>query len=209
MNDHVEAAIYIVGDDGPFFEAAHESLAAAGYRVIFQADAECMLACRNIKQPGCVVSEIHLNGMSGLAFQKELKRRAPDFPLIFVTSHASVASAVAAMRGGAADYLEKPVGADVLLAAIEKALKVERLRRREHEKKLAVAASLDKLTSRELEIMRFVIAGKMNKTIADELCISIKTVEAHRARVMQKAGVDSVAALVRLALQTETFAHLR
>jgi FixJ family two-component response regulator len=209
MSEYGEATIYVVDEDRAFAEAAQQALAAAGHHVMLEADAECMLASRNIGQSGCVVSEMRLSCMNGLAFQKELKRRAIELPLIFVTAYGSVASAVAAMRAGASDYLEKPVTPNVLIAAIEKALKAERLRKREHERKVAVAASLEKLTSREREIMRFVIAGKMNKTIADELRISIKTVEAHRARVMQKAGVDSLAALVRLALQTETFVNAR
>ena len=141
--------------------------------------------------------------MSGPELQHELRRRAINAPLLFLTAHGNVRSAVSALQNGAADYFEKPVAHPMLMTAIEKALKLEAGRRREHARKLMVAAALEKLTSREREIMRFVIAGKMNKTIADELSISIKTVEAHRARVMQKLAVDSLAALVHLALDSE------
>ena len=203
MSAHAEATVFIVDDDPAFCDALRRALASAGHRAAGYADPERFLDACGPHLPGCLVLETRLPGTTGLELQTELKRRAVYMPVIFVTAHGDVASAVAALRNGAAEFLEKPVAEQTLLGAIEKALKLDATRRREHARKNTVAACLDKLTSREREIMRFVIAGKMNKTIADELCISIKTVEAHRARVMQKVGVDSVAALVQLALEID------
>jgi FixJ family two-component response regulator len=142
-------------------------------------------------------------GMNGLELQDELKRRELTLPIVFVTGHGDVPMAVSAVKKGAAEFIEKPFNDRAFLGLIQKALKLDAVQRREQAHKMTVAARLAKLTAREREIMRFVVAGKMNKTIADELCISIKTVEAHRARVMQKLGVDSVAALVQLALEID------
>jgi FixJ family two-component response regulator len=195
--------VFVLDDDAVFRESMQRALTAAGHRIAFYTDGRRFLADCDQQQAGCVVLETRLHGVSGLEVQSELKRRAIDWPLVFVTAHGNIASAVAAVRNGAAEFFEKPIAESVLMAAIEKALKLDALRRREHARKRMVAATLEKLTSRERQIMRFVVAGKMNKTIADELCISIKTVEAHRARVMQKVGVDSLAALVQLALQLD------
>jgi FixJ family two-component response regulator len=195
--------VFIVDDDAAFCHALNVDALAAGHRVSIYADAESFLADCDVELSGCVVAESRLRGMGGLELQTELKRRHIHWPLIFVTAHATVKAAVTAMRNGAADFLEKPVAAATLLDVIDGALKLEEAMQQGHSRRQMIAASLEKLTSRERQIMRFVIAGKMNKTIADELCISIKTVEAHRARVMQKVGVDSVAALVQLALQIE------
>lgn len=200
MSGHAETTVFVVDDDKAFCESLQRGLTAAQHRIACYADATSFLADCDQRNAACVILETRLHGMSGLELQSELKRRAIDLPVIFVTAHGNVASAVAALRNGAAEYFEKPLAQSVLMTAIEKALKLEAGRRREQARKFMVATTLEKLTSREREIMRFVIAGKMNKTIADELRISIKTVEAHRARVMQKVGVDSVAALVHLAL---------
>ncbi len=203
MAVHAEPTVFLVDHDRAFREALHKSLAARGHRVAPYVDAAGFLADCESRQHGCIVAETHLPDMSGTALQSELKRRSIHLPLIFVTAHGSVRAAVTALHNGAADFFEKPVSPHVLVPAIEKNLKSEAGKRREHARKLMIAAALEKLTSRERQIMGFVIAGKMNKTIADELDISIKTVEAHRARVMQKLGVDSLAALVRLALDVD------
>lgn len=203
MAVHAEPVVFIIDHDRAFRETLHKALAALGHRSALYADATSFLEDCESRMHGCIVAEPRLPDMRGAALQSELKRRGLHLPLIFVTAHGSVRAAVAALHNGAADYFEKPVSPHALMPAIEKLLKLEAGKRREHAKKLMVAAALEKLTSRERQIMGFVIAGKMNKTIAGELSISIKTVEAHRARVMQKMGVDSVAALVRVALEMD------
>ena len=206
MAAHAQSTVFIVDADRRFGEGLRQALTRSGHRAAVYADAESFLADCDAHQAGCVVLETRLPGLGGLELQSELGRRGIGCPLLFVTAHGNVPSAVAALRNGAAEFLEKPLPEQTLVGVIEKALKLEASRRREHARKMTVANCLEKLTSREREIMRFVVAGKMNKTIADELCISIKTVEAHRARVMQKVGVDSVAALVQLAMEV---AHSR
>ncbi len=203
MSSHAHATVFIVDADRAFCDGLRRSLAGVGHRAAAYADAEAFLAECDLQQPGCLVLEAHLPGIDGLQLQNELNRRACHLPVVFVTAHGDVPTAVAALRNGAAEFLEKPVGEQILVDAIEKALKLDAARRREHARKKTVAACIEKLTAREREIMRYVVAGKMNKTIADELCISIKTVEAHRARVMEKVGVDSVAALVQLAFEID------
>lgn len=201
MSTYPDAAVFIVDDDDAFRDSLCWLLESAGHRVVAFAAAENFLADYDPCQPGCLVLDIRMPGMNGLELQDELKRRALPIPIIFVTGHGDVPMAVSAVKKGAAEFIEKPFNDQAFLGLIVKALKLDATQRREQIRKMTAAARFEKLTSREREIMRFVIAGKMNKTIADELCISMKTVEAHRARVMQKLGVDSVAALVRLALE--------
>ncbi len=201
MSAHDEATVFIVDDDAAFCDVLGRKLAAVGHRVAVYADAKGFLADYDGRHAGCLVLELSLPGMDGFELQDELRRRALAVPVIFLTGHGNVALAVSAIKRGALDFFEKPADSAQLGAAIDKALKLDAGRRREHARRKTLAARLDKLTSREREIMRFVVAGKMNKTMADEMCISIKTVEAHRAKVMQKMGVDSVAELVQLALE--------
>ena len=201
MSTHGDATIYIIDDDHADRDALRRLLLSAGYRVVPHVTAEDFLANYTPEHSGCVVLETRLPEMSGLELQSELVRRALGIPLIFVTRHGSIPLAVSAMKNGAAEFFEKPYGEPALLAVIEKALKLDTSQRREHARKLAVAARLGNLTAREREIMHFVISGKMNKTMADELFISIKTVEAHRAKIMQKLGVTSVAELVQLVIE--------
>jgi len=201
MSAHGEATVYLIDDDHADRDALRRLILAAGHRVAAHAAAASFLAECAAHQPGCVVLESALPEMSGLELQGELKRRAMGIPLIFVSGRGSIALAVSAVKNGALEFFEKPFDEQALLAAIDRALKFDAAQRREHARKTSVAARLARLTAREREIMDFVIAGKMNKTMADELFISIKTVEAHRAKVMQKLGVDSVAALVQLVIE--------
>ena len=135
--------------------------------------------------------DIRMPGMSGLELQDELKRRGLAIPIIFITGHGDVPMAVSAVKKGAFEFIEKPFNAQALLAVIDHALASDAETRRR-------AARFERLTSREREVMELIVAGKRNQDIAAELSISIKTVEAHRAAVMWKMGVDSLAALVQL-----------
>ena len=202
MNAHPEVTVFIVDDDDGFRDSLRWLLGSAGHHVVAYPAAAGFLAEYDPRQPGCLVLDIRMPGMNGLELQDELKRRAIGIPIIFVTGHGDVPMAVSAVKKGAAEFIEKPFNDQAFLGLIEKALKLDAGQRREQVRRLTVAARLEKLTAREREIMQFVIAGKMNKTMADELCISIKTVEAHRAKVMQKMGVDSVAELVQLVLES-------
>ena len=202
MSAYPEITVFIVDDDAAFRDSLCWLLESAGHRVAAYPAAAAFLAAHDPHQPGCLVLDIRMPGMNGLELQDELQRRVISIPIIFVTGHGDVPMAVSAIKKGAAEFIEKPFNDQTFLRLVEKALKLDAAQRREQARRMSVAARLEKLTVREREIMQFVIAGKMNKTIADELCISIKTVEAHRAKVMQKMGVGSVAKLVQIVLET-------
>ncbi|MEW6689871.1 MAG: response regulator [Pseudomonadota bacterium] len=152
-------------------------------------------------EPGCLVLDLRLPGMSGLELQEYLKRKQVEIPIVFVTGHADVPSAVSAIKGGAVDFIQKPFSYREVVAIIRKAFERDALARVERARRALIAARLATLTGRELEVMRRVIEGKQNKVIAAELDISVKTVEFHRAKVMEKIGVHSVAELVQVAVQ--------
>jgi FixJ family two-component response regulator len=202
MSAHPSATVFVVDDDDAFRDSLGWLLTSAGHRVELFRSADRFLAGYDPQQPGCIVLDIRMPGMNGLELQDELKRRAHGIPIIFVTGHGDVPMAVSAVKKGAAEFIEKPFNDEALIGLVEKALKLDASQRREHARRMTVAARIEKLTSREREIMQFIIAGKMNKTMADELRISIKTVEAHRAKVMQKMGVDSVAELVQFVIES-------
>jgi two-component system response regulator FixJ len=150
--------------------------------------------------PGCLVLDLRLPGMSGLELQSYLKRHGIEIPIVFVTAHGDVRTAVTAMQEGAVDFIEKPFSYRQAVAIVEKAFRRDAERREELQRRAQAASRFATLTERERAVLHCVIAGKLNKVIADELDISVKTVEFHRAKLMEKMGVDSVAALVQVAL---------
>ena len=150
--------------------------------------------------PGCLVLDLRLPGMSGLELQEHLKRGRIEIPIVFVTAHGDVRTAVTAMQEGAVDFIEKPFSYRQALSIVEKAFQRDAENRGRHERQADVASRIAALTDRERAVLRCVIAGKLNKTIADELEISVKTVEFHRAKVMEKMRAASVAELVQLTL---------
>jgi two-component system response regulator FixJ len=145
-------------------------------------------------EPGCLVLDVRLPGMSGLELQDYLRRSGIEIPIVFTSAHGDVPTAVSAMKGGAVDFIQKPFSYREVLAIIEKAF------RRDAETR-AAAARFSALTERERAVMQRIIEGKANKVIAAELDISVKTVEYHRAKVMEKTGANSVAELVLVAMQ--------
>lgn len=191
MTDTAGPVIHVVDDDEALRDSLRWLLESAGYGVATYASAENFLASFGPELAGCVVLDIRMPGMSGLELQDELKRRGHATPVIFVTGHGDVATAVSAVKKGAFDFIEKPFNDQAFLALIDNALAFDAETR-------GAAARWITLTRREREVMERVVAGKRNKDIAEELSISIKMVEAHRARVMQKMGVDSLAELVQL-----------
>jgi len=142
---------------------------------------------------GCLVLDLKLPGMSGLELQEYLHSRGIEIPIVFVTGHGDVPAAVSALKGGAVDFIQKPFSHRDVLSVIEKAF--------EHDAKIRFAGRLATLTEREREVLQRVIEGRPNKIIASELDISMKTVEFHRAKVMEKMGATSVAELVQFAMQ--------
>jgi FixJ family two-component response regulator len=191
---------YIVDDDESIRTLWRWLMESNGIAVrTFATAAEFIEFYRN-GSAGCLVLDLKLPGMSGLELQEYLTRRDIEIPIVFVTGHGDVPAAVSALKGGAVDFIQKPFSHRDVLSIIEKAFQRDAEIRRTRVQRLAVSGRLAALTDRERDVLRRVIEGKPNKIIAGELDISMKTVEFHRSKVMEKMGVDSVAALVQLTL---------
>jgi FixJ family two-component response regulator len=195
-----DRAIVFVVDDDPSMRRALESLfRSVGHDArVFSSAAEFMQAER-IDAPGCLVLDVRLPGMSGLAFQQELARSGVALPIIFITGHGDVPMSVRAMKAGAVEFLTKPFDDQVLLDAVHAALERDRARRREAASLATLRARQDELTEREKQVMQLVVTGWVNKRIAVELGLSVVTVKVHRGQVMRKMQAKSVADLVRMA----------
>ncbi len=196
------ATVYVVDDDASIRRLLVWLMEKEGVRVEAFANAETFLETYRERGPGCLVLDLKLRGMDGLGLQQRLKERGIDLPIIFISGTAQVAQAVQAVKDGAVDFIVKPFDYKKVVEVVCGCLRRDTEgyeRRREAEASQATIASL---TPREREVMERVVAGKLNRMIADELAVSIKTVEAHRARIMEKLHVHSVAELVRLSMTT-------
>jgi len=192
--------VFIVDDDAAVRDALGLSLGVRGYRTAIFADAESFLQAYRTDWRGCILIDIRMPGMDGLALQKRLLELGCTLPVIVMTGHGDVGSAREAFKSRALDFLEKPLDQSKLIAAIDEALLRSETFQQEAETEHAFAALLATLTPREREVMEMIVAGRHNRDIADEMGISARTVEVHKARVMQKLKVDSIAQLVRLSL---------
>lgn len=195
--------VYIVDDDDAMRDSLTWLLEGEGYAVNNYASAEDFLGMYSPQMRGVLVLDVRMPEMSGLELHEKLIALNNQLPVIFVTGHGDVPMAVNALQSGAWDFIEKPFANADLLARIEKALARERERSERLLKTQTLQERANALTSREREVMHLVVAGKLNKQIADELNISMKTVEAHRARVMEKMGVESLPELVKICLMLE------
>ena len=173
-----------------------------------------MLACETFAEPrsflksykpggaaACLILDLHMPGMTGLDLQKMLKEQGVQLPVIFLSGRADVPRAVEAVKSGAVDFVEKPFDYKRIVELVRECLARDAASRREREKRRAMAERIAQLTQREREVMDRVVAGKMNREIAESLEISIKTVEAHRAHIMEKLGLRSVQELVQAAME--------
>jgi FixJ family two-component response regulator len=190
--------VFLVDDQPAVLKALTRLLTAAGYTVQAYDTAHAFLDSGNAGAKGCLVLDMSMPAMSGLALQQALAQRASLLPVIFLTGHGDLDSGIQAMKLGAADFLTKPVNDGRLLAAIEQALARNRALRADDAERADLTARLHSLTPREAEVMNLVIEGLLNKQIAAALGTVEKTVKVHRARVMTKMQVRSVTALVRL-----------
>lgn len=198
-----QATVHVVDDDAAIRDALVLLLEAAGHRARAHADADRFLSEMDSAQPGCVIADVRMPGMSGLDLQRHLKEQGADLPVIIITGHADVAMAVQALKAGATDFIEKPFDEDVLLAGVSRALDTGARAFRERRQLADVKARAAGLTPREREVMDLVVQGLPNKAVAVELSISARTVEIHRARVMEKMAANSLSDLVRMALRLE------
>jgi FixJ family two-component response regulator len=194
--------VHVVDDDDSVRTAVVRLLQAAGHDARGYASAgEFLLGRSDRDAPGCVVLDVRLPGPSGLDLQEALARLDVPLPIVFLTGHGDIPMSVRAMKAGAVDFLTKPVSRDVLLAAVRTALARDAETRSAHERRHAFRARYEMLTPREREVFAGVVAGKLNKQIAGELGTAERTVKAHRAQVMEKMQVASVAELVHVADQ--------
>jgi len=201
--------IYIVDDDEALRDSLVWMLESSGYTVAAFDSAEAFLAAWRESMSGCLVLDVRMPGMSGLELFEELGRRRFSLPVIFITGHGDVPMAVSALKKGAADFIEKPFGDQEMLRLVEQCLEQERSSRSKRKLEADTVRRLDHLTQREREVLDLIILGKLNKQIADVLGISIKTVEVHRARVMEKMGAHSLAELVQHVVTVEPTAAPR
>lgn len=192
--------VYVVDDDESIRELLTWLMERNGLGVRAFADARGFLSVYRPELPGCLLLDLNLPGMNGLDLQAYLNENGVLLPVIFLSGRADVPKAVRAVKGGAIDFIEKPFDYKHIVAVVQDclvrdaAVRAAQARDRTHNQRLA------QLSLREREVMELVVAGKLNREIADELCISIKTVEVHRAHVMEKLGVRSLAQLVQLAV---------
>jgi len=191
--------IFIIDDDSSIRKSLSRLLRASGYGAEEFQSAESYLSREKYSGIGCIILDVKMKGRSGIDLQRELNDRGDSIPIIFLTGHGDIPTSVRAMKGGAGDFLLKPVDDNALLETIDQALDVHRKRHAEQERTDKLRKSVSTLTPREFEVMRWVLTGMLNKQIAAELGITEKTVKVHRGAVMRKLGVSSVAALVRLA----------
>jgi FixJ family two-component response regulator len=190
--------IYVVDDDQAHRDSLTWMIRAAGFRVIAFDSAEQFLAERGPDPGACLVLDVRMHGMTGVELHQELVRRRERMPVIFLTAHGDVAMAVRAIKHGAFDFIEKPFNGKALLVLIRSAVRTGAREVAASAEQRAVEQRLAALTSREHEVMTRVVEGKTNKCIGNELGISVKTVECHRSRMMEKLGAGSIAELVRL-----------
>lgn len=193
------AIVYVVDDDPDVLKGLKRLLDAAGLEVAAFESSRAFLEGFDRQAAGCLVLDLAMPGLNGLELQRALAERNSILPIVFLTGRGDVASSVQAMKGGAADFLTKPVDDEVLLAAIRDAFARDRVLRQARDDVAQVEQRLATLTRREREVLEQVVAGRLNKQIATELGTVEKTIKFHRANVMKKMAARSLADLVRLA----------
>lgn len=196
----IDGTVHVIDDDQGVRESLVMLLDAAGMSALAYTDAESFLGRISLTEPGCVIADVRMPGMNGLQLLRHLQDGNMDLPVVIITGHADVPMAVQALKEGAADFIEKPFDDDVFLRSVRCALDHSRKVHRERCRRADIHARFIALTPREREVMMLVVQGLPNKAAAVELGISVRTIEIHRARVMEKMAADSLSALVRMAL---------
>lgn len=195
-----EPVVFVVDDDQAMRSSLEWLIESVGMKVETYASADEFLDSYYPGRAGCLLLDVRMPGMSGLELQAYLAKEQIKIPVIIITGHGDVGMAVRAMKAGAVDFIEKPFHDEDLLASIRVALNFDQEQRRLQARRAELAARLAQLTPREHEVMELVTEGRSNRDIAAALGVSAKTVEAHRARVMEKMRASSLAELVRMAL---------
>lgn len=195
----MKAIIHIVDDDKSFRTAVGRLMEASGFSIASYGSADEILARLPISEPGCILLDLQMPGVSGLELQDRLREEAPPLPIIFLTGHADIASTVQAMKAGAEEFLEKSASSKPLLEAIGRALRHYEERRREDDRIQAMRDLVASLTPRETDVFNLVVRGKRNKEIAHALGTSERTVKAHRRSLTEKLEAHSLAEVVSIA----------
>ena len=206
-----EPTVFVVDDDEAVCDALGMLLRASGMRVETFNSAQAFLKLYRPQRAGCLLLDIRMPGMSGLDLQDELHKRRYTIPIVFLTGHGDVPLAVRALKRGAADFIEKPHEEERLVLAVANALHVDAAQRREAHRLAPgndgtagdLNTRLATLSDREREVMDRMLTGKPTRQIAEELCISVKTIEFHRARIREKLGAVSQAHLLSLFISAE------
>lgn len=196
----IASTVYIVDDDEAVRDSLRWLLEANNYRVRAYASAEAFLAEYDEQQPGVLIVDVRMPGMSGLELQEQLIARKSSMPVVFITGHGDIPMAISTMKKGAVDFLEKPFNETALREIVGRMFEQANQRLTQAKAVRQHEAMLARLTSREQQVLERIVAGRLNKQIADDLGISIKTVEAHRANIMEKLQVTTVADLMKVAL---------
>lgn len=197
MSD-AEATVFIVDDDPAVLDSLVVLLGLQGFVTRPYASAEAFLEDWSPNCAGCLLLDLRMPRRSGLELQRVMGERGIGLPVVMITAHGDISAARAAFKSGAVDFLEKPLDGQQLLGAVQAALERDRENRRSAQQSAEVSRQLARLTEREREVLEHVVAGRHNREIAVELGISARTVEAHKARLMAKLGVERVPDLVRL-----------
>ncbi len=195
--------VFVVDDDEGVRNSLRFLLKSVGLQVHTLASAGELLETYKPSQPGCLVLDVRMPGMSGLELQQQLNLRGAVIPVIFITGHGDIPMAVEAMQQGAFDFLQKPFRDQDLIDRIQRALERDARNRAALDQHAKIRERLDSLTPREREVLALMTRGKPNKIMAAELGVSQRTVEIHRARVMEKSGAASLAQLVRMVMDLE------
>jgi FixJ family two-component response regulator len=201
----MNGTVHIVDDDEGLRTSLALLIESVGYHaVVFGSATDFLDGYHPDKHEGCLILDIRMPGMSGLDLQEELNRRGVVLPVIFITGHGDVPMAVGAMKNGAFDFIQKPFRDQQLLDCVNRALQADADMRNALAQKDELRRRISALTPREREVMQLIVDGRANKVIAMDLKLSERTVEIHRARVMEKMGVRSVAQLVKMSLAAES-----
>jgi FixJ family two-component response regulator len=192
--------VYVVDDDEAVLDSVQWLLEGQDFRVRCFESAEAFLARYDPHDVACALIDIRMSGMSGPELQDRLIERHSPLPIAFITGHGDVPLAVSTMKKGAMDFIQKPFKEEQLVPLVERMLEQAQTAFTKHWQTANRNALLSKLTGREEQVLERIVAGRLNKQIADDLKISIKTVEAHRANIMEKLGTNTVADLLKIAL---------
>ena len=195
-----KGTVYVVDDDEAVRDSLQWLLEGKDYRVRCFDSAESFLSRYDPREVACLIVDIRMGGMTGLELQDKLVERRYPLPIVFITGHGDVPMAVDTMKKGAMDFIQKPFKEADLVSLVERMLDSARESFSDHQNAANRDALLAKLTGREAQVLERIVAGRLNKQIADDLGISIKTVEAHRANIMEKLNANTVADLLKIAL---------